>query len=248
MDLSQSDAAMAQLAPQEGDATLTMQQWTNENFSPEEAFQVLLESLEQLSDPTLANTPWILRRQLEFPYAEGFAFTQGLSDSGGWDAVNASISTAVPASTEQILHPDKYLANEAPAVPVLDDLSSQMNQGQGSWTLAYRQTLGEALMQVFAAGDESPPAVIPGIAMEWPHQETVAGWGGDRIHMYEHQDGAWIIDWHTSWDSDVDAAEFETRVNDLTSRFAGPATVTGSGDSVRVVIASDQETLNQFPA
>ncbi len=50
-DLTQGDAALGQLGAVEGDATMTMQLWTQQSLSPEEAFEVLLESLQGLTDP-----------------------------------------------------------------------------------------------------------------------------------------------------------------------------------------------------
>jgi len=246
-DNTAGDAQLAQLGAIEGDATLTMQAWSQQYLTPEESIQVVLDSLGQLADPTLTNMPWILRRQIEYPYAEGLSFITALHQQGGYDAVNATLSTAIPASTEQVLHPDKYLANELPVQVELPDVSPTLNEGNDGWGLAYQQTMGELLMQVFAAGDDTPTGAIPGLPTDWQHAETVAGWGGDRLNMYENGD-QWIIDWHTTWDSPIDAVEFETRVNDLMSRFGGPATVNGSNNDVRVIIASDENLLNALPS
>ena len=239
-DLSEGDAALAQLAAVEGDATKTMQLWALENLTPEEAVQVLFESLGGLQDPTLSSMPPILRRQLEFPYAEGFAFTQGLYDIGGFDAVDATLSDAIPASTEQILHPEKYTADEEPEAIDPPDVSAQLGEG---WQLAYEQTMGELIMQVWAAGDEAPTDTVPGLLVEWPHAETVAGWGGDRLSMYEHPDGRWVIDWELTWDTPDDGLEFLARAEDRAPTFGGPSLIPGSNI---VLVASDQEVLDAF--
>jgi len=246
-DLSQGDAALGQLGAIEGDATLTMQQWSIDNLSAEEAFQVLIESLGQLDDPALANMPPVLRRQLEYPYVEGFSFIQEINGLGGFDAVNATLKDAIPASTEQVLHPEKYLADEAPIEIELPDQSSTLNQGNDVWSLAYQQTMGELLMQVFAAGDETPPETFPGLPVEWPHAGAVDGWGGDRLNMYEGPDGAWIIDWHTAWDTETDQQEFAARVTELIPTFDGPARVDGGQTGVRVLIASRANIWNLLP-
>ena len=88
---------------------------------------------------------------------------------------------------------------------------------------------------------------IPGFPVEWPHQEAAAGWGGDRVNMYENGD-QWLIDWQTAWDSDVDAAEFATRVNELTSTIDGQARLFSDGTTVRIVVASDPELFLALPS
>ena len=245
-DLSEGDAALGQLGAIEGDATLTMQLWMLENLTLQEQLEAFLDSLEQLDDPTLANTPPILRRQLEFPYAEGFGFIQEIHRLGGFDAVDAALSTAIPASTEQVLHPAKYLANEAPVDVVLPDLTPVLGDG---WQVSYEQTIGELLMQVWAAGGESPPDAIPGLPIEWPHAETVAGWGGDRLAMYEHPDGRWALAWRIVWDTTTDAIEFRDRSHELAPTI-DPATIfTDTGDNSTVIVtASDVSIVNLLSA
>jgi hypothetical protein len=244
-DLSEGDAVLAQLAAVEGDATKTMQQWTVDNLSPEEAFQVLFESFGQLADPTLTSMPWILRRQLEFPYAEGLGFAESLHAIGGFDAIDATLSDAIPASTEQILHPEKYTANEEPVDVAVPDLTAQLGDG---WSSVFQQTMGEAVMQVWAAGDEEPSQLLPGTVAEWPHADSVAGWGGDRLVMYENDEDDWAIVWFTEWDTDGDGLEFRARSSELARGFEAMS-VLGElpGGDVQIVVASDvaiNSTLN----
>jgi len=247
-DLSEGDAALGQLGAIEGDATLTMQLWMLEHLTFQEQIEALLESMGQLNDPTLASMPPVLRRQLEFPYAEGFSFIQELYNSGGFDAVNATLTDAVPASTEQILHPEKYLANELPVAWSLDDRTTVLGDG---WTRTYEQTVGELIMQIWAAGGESPPETIPGLPVEWPHAETVAGWGYDRLHMYEHPDGRWAIVWRTQWDTLEDQAEYGQRAQALLGTLDGVAQIRPwppSGDTApmeELIVASEEATLGE---
>jgi hypothetical protein len=100
-------------------------------------------------------------------------------------------------------------------------------------------------MQVLAAGDEAPSQPIPGFPMTWPHAEAVGGWGGDRLNMYENGE-QWIIDWQTAWDTQSDADEFATRVNELSTRFQGITRISTTPQGVRVQVGSDQSVLD-FP-
>lgn len=241
-DPSEGDEALAQLAVIEGDATLTSQQWMVANMSEAEQGQLAMEVLQQLGQDQLANMPLILRRQLEFPYTEGYLFTRDIWSLGGYDAVNQAIQTP-PASTEQVLHTDKYYNHEEPVAVSLTDLTSYLGSG---FTNVYQQTMGELNIQVLATGGEKPPIDVPGLPAQWPHAEVAAGWGGDRLNMYESADGSqWLIDWQTSWDTPPDAVEFANRIVDLEPTFQGATTVFGTdAQSVEVVVASDASLFN----
>src|SRR3990172_3642218 len=54
---------------------------------------------------------------------------------------------------------------------------------------------------------------------------AAAGWGGDRVTMYEGPDGAWLIVWSTAWDTPADAAEFAAAA--AASRVRGVRVVGG---------------------
>jgi hypothetical protein len=240
-ELAEGDAILAQLAAIEGDATLTSQEWLIDNLSQAEQLQLLQDALEQLDEDILEGMPIILRRQLEFPYGEGFLFVRDIFGLGGFEAVNQAIQTP-PASTEQILHSQKYFDQEAPVDVTVDDLASTLGAG---WSLAFEQTMGELNMQVVVGGGEEPAVNIPGLPVEWPHAEAAAGWGGDRLHMYENGD-LWLIDWQTTWDTEADAAEFEGRIIELMPTLRGHLVVDADPVTadVRVLLADSVETAD----
>ena len=245
-DLTAGDAILAQLAVIEGDATLTSQQWLTNNLTDEERVQLLREALGDVDQDVLEDMPLILRRQLEFPYGEGFRFVNDIWRVGGFEAVNQALQDP-PESTEQILHSDKYFDEEAPVEVTLDDVSATLGDG---WSRTYEQTIGELGIQVFVGGGERPTLNIPGLPVEWPQQEAAAGWGGDRLDMYENGD-QWAIVWETAWDSAADMDEFATRADELlvdVAEFSSSA----AGDPARngrvIWIASDQATLESVTA
>jgi hypothetical protein len=229
-DLTQGDAQLAELAVIEGDATLTSQLWTTDNLGLGDLLELFVEGFSQLDQASLDGFPLVLRRQLEFPYTEGFVFATTLHEEGGFAAVNEALTTP-PVSTEQILHPEKYAAGEEPADVPAPDLLDQLGS---QWHVAYEQTMGELGIQIVAAGGEVP-AGVPGLPVDWPHAEAAAGWGGDRLVMYESSDGHWRIEWTSVWDSAADAAEFKSRIDELSGTFDG-VTVTGI-NSVRVDVS-----------
>ena len=240
-DLSEGDAALGQIGAIEGDATLTMQLWAQTNLSEMEMFEYLFDSIGQVGEIDFDDIPWVLRRQLEYPYSDGYLFAQGIHAAGGFDAINETIADP-PESTEQVLHPEKYAADEQPVHAFSPDLASSLGEG---WADVYQQTMGELLMQVFAAGDETPNQPIPGLPVEWAHTETVAGWGGDRLRMYENTRGDWGIVWSTAWDTAADGAEFHVRAQALQSRLGGVSDlVTGLPDNgVAILIGSSDEVV-----
>jgi hypothetical protein len=243
-DAAEGDAILSQLAVIEGDATLTSQNWMRGNLSEQEQLQLLTDALGQLGSDQLASFPLILRRQLEFPYSEGLLFASDVWGLGGYNAVNQALQTP-PASTEQILHSDKYYNHEAPVAIGASDLAVSLGSG---FSNVYQQTMGELNVQVLATGGEKPPIDIPGLPAQWPHAEVAAGWGGDRVNMYEGPNEAWLIDWQTAWDTQADADEFSTRIGEIQASFGGTTRVFQDGQSVRIVIASDPNLFLALPS
>ena len=81
-----------------------------------ELFELLAASGDPEAQAVLARTPAILRDTLTFPYTTGLTYISAIQSQGGWEAVNG-LFTKMPASTEQILHPEK--ASEAPVAVTL---------------------------------------------------------------------------------------------------------------------------------
>ena len=87
---------------------------------------------------------WMVQ-QLEFPYLAGSTWVSGLWASGGWDAVDAAYDQP-PASTEQVLHPEKYISGEQPAEVADPDVAAVMGSG---WTAVESSTVGEAMLGIW---------------------------------------------------------------------------------------------------
>ncbi len=122
-----SDAELAAHALIEGDATLSMALYVASNPLRALAF---LKSLGTagMSSAELEKAPRALRETLLFPYQEGINWTRSLYKLGGWDRVSKAF-TDLPQSTEQILHPEKYFAHEAPVKVTLPDITKLLNAG-----------------------------------------------------------------------------------------------------------------------
>jgi hypothetical protein len=233
--LDQTDRIMARQAVYEGDATLLMTQWAIANLSQTE----LLEWIATSSDPDVAalmkRMPAILRETLVYPYTTGLAFVQRAQSNGGWTSVDA-LYARMPTSTEQILHPEKYAADEEPvAVTLPADLATRLGSG---WTVPLQDTFGEFQTGVWLR--ESGVARADATA-------AAAGWGGDRLAVVKGPSGAWAVAWQTSWDTTGDAAAFETAASMALEKAGGVAQVLpGTGGKVRwVVVASNAATMTR---
>src|SRR3954451_309140 len=100
MEGSNDDRALARLA-------LIEKRYLLRYFSAEEALAGVLGS----AFSTGPDLPPFLQAQLLFPYTAGMACVQELVRRAGgrWTLVNLADRTRPPDSTEQVLHPDKYL-------------------------------------------------------------------------------------------------------------------------------------------
>ena len=194
-----SDERLAIQSLIEGDATAVMLQFSLQERGIQTDLASIEPSLSDIlreppADDDLAKTPEILRETLLFPYQYGAGFVQRLLRAGSWSRVNACYS-APPVSTEQVLHPDKYFADESPKAVVLPDLSGVLGSG---WRKADEDTSGEfgitLLLGRFVGRNEAVRAA--------------AGWGGDRFAFYvsDSESRCTYVQLST-WDSEEDALE-----------------------------------------
>jgi len=122
-----SDAELAAHALIEGDASLLMTLYVTKNPLRALAF---LKSFEKtnVASPELDKAPRAVRENLLFAYLEGINWTTILYKQGGWARVSKAFAE-LPQSTEQIMHPDKYFAHEAPVKVTLPDITGLLNSG-----------------------------------------------------------------------------------------------------------------------
>src|SRR5215213_8915701 len=131
------DAALARLALVEGSASELMYAYARRHFTPEETLGGVLGSAFADTE----SLPGFLEAQLVFPYTGGQAFVAALRERAGgrWTLVDLADRTRPPVSTEQVLHPGKWVAFEPP-VRVRTGAAEVLGAG---WTRAGHGTLGE---------------------------------------------------------------------------------------------------------
>jgi len=200
-----SDAELAAHALVEGEATLVMIEY---DFD-QQGMKLDITKLGSLTDsmidqesdgdsklyPVLASAPKVLKENLQFPYLYGAGFVGAVLKNRSWQALDASYQT-LPASTEQIMHPERFLAGDNPVKIDLVDLGGVLGP---DWKKADADVNGE--FGYLVALSEFIPKRTARVAAE--------GWGGDRYALYENKaNGAVLLAQYTTWDTENDAREF----------------------------------------
>lgn len=222
--IGQGDTSLAHLSLAEGDATLLMSLWAQAHLTPQELVQLVAESNDPEQAKILAEMPEVLKQTLLFPYSAGLQLVLAQQAAGGWAAVDAMYAR-LPASTEQVLHPEKYAAAEAPIEVVFPtDLAKRLGAG---WSVHLEDTLGEFQLRIWLEQVGHLDATAAAAA--------VAGWGGDRVILVAGPDGASAFALVSAWDSVADADDFEQSIpHSLTATPIAP-NVLRSDDRTRVI-------------
>jgi hypothetical protein len=196
------DRAIARVALVEGEAMVVMVEYLlkPEGFS----FLTLVDLLsliknqifilgEELGDEKI---PAFIKEMLVFPYVQGMTFVQTLKQSYSWKDFS-KIYDDPPASSEQILHPEKYY--DLRDHPVSIEMETFSDLLPSNWKEIDTNVLGELITSVLMkkfAGEE-----LAKIASE--------GWGGDRYKAFEDQKTEnLLLLLFSTWDSPKDAMEF----------------------------------------
>jgi len=166
-----SDPTSAAHALVEGDATSAMLDvmiGSAFNLSEDDLRRAM--AMSTALSPEGAKTPTVLQASLTAPYTDGFRFVQGLRRKGDWSAVDRAWG-AMPETTEQLLHLDKYEAREK-ALPVSNPTIAALDQhGSGpGFRVVMDDSLGEQGLRIAVHEWSSRAQAVV----------AAAGWGGDR--------------------------------------------------------------------
>jgi len=184
----------------EGDASLLMAQWYNTYASVSDKQDIGLYQIPFFPTPD-QNPPAYGSPLSDFIYDTGEKFVLALWQKGRWAQVNKAYDN-LPLSTEQILHPEKYIAEEQPVSMAVPNLLPTLGSG---WTLVESDSLGEFMTYLMLAYGADTGAQIP----QKDALTASAGWGGDHYLVYESSTGGQLLlsaEW--SWDTNQDATEF----------------------------------------
>ncbi|HNP86976.1 MAG TPA: hypothetical protein PKK78_12600 [Kouleothrix sp.] len=213
-----ADAQLALKGLVEGDATLTMSLYARNNLSDLDIANYQLEEIASIDLSGLTFGP--VGPQVEsatyFPYREGTSFVALLYQQGGWKAVNAAFARP-PRSTEQVLHPDRYLAGDAPVAVQLPALAP------AGWRVLAEDTLGELYMRIYLergmSFDEAAYACT--------------GWGGDRYQVLGDDQGHVALALSTVWDTAAAAQRFADAAGVLVSQLGNASLAESAAQQTR---------------
>jgi len=241
------DASTARQAVMEGQATwLTWAYVSKRNGGKAEVPADLIDQLTKTlgSDsadfPVFTKAPLYMKESLVFPYNEGLRFQDAIYHRLGRSAFD-QVFTRAPESTQQILHPEAYLANQKPVEPDAPSIESAVGKKDGKqYRLLAEGSLGEFDFSVLLR------QYVP----EKEGAEAASHWRGATYRIYESKrDKHSVLTYRAEWDSPESARHFfklyqvvmkgrwkkmdidhEADSNHVDSNSAG-ALVTGSGDS-----------------
>lgn len=248
LDAISDDEYLATTAMIEGDATVAQVLYIIEY---PELFRALEDELEEYESPVLDAAPLYYSETLLFPYDQGAVFVMEIYGEGGWDAVD-TMYTNPPVTTEQILHPEKYLEGEGAIEVPSPDPQGLLGD---DWAVLDDNVFGEFMIDVFLRN---------GGARERDARTASEGWGGDG-YVIVGNDSETAMVWNTAWDTEDDATEFfrilvatekerlggaveqvdgKTRVRITADGYVGEIHI--DGDTVAYTLAENEATLDSL--
>ena len=188
--LIEGDATLAMIAFAHGRNALQLSQLTTDparvrNLSA-------LVSSSPLAGSELGSAPAIVRVPLLSAYVDGLGFAATLHGDGGWSRLDRTYADP-PASTEQVLHPERFVHHDAPQRLRLHDAARALGEG---FELVHEDTLGELELGVYFGQAGNAAAGT----------RAAIGWGGDRLYAFRNdRSGQTAIVWLTAWDDEARA-------------------------------------------
>jgi len=205
--LRSDDAATAREAVMEGQASWLMAAYLSKaSGGPAEVSAPVLDMMAHSADntpeeyPVLASAPLYIRELLVFPYADGILFQDAIHRKLGREAFS-ELFLHPPVSTQQIVHPDRYLAHVQPRIP-----DPPAVPGAAAFRKLDEGTLGELDYRILLAQ-----------YLGKSEGETMAAHlSGGSYQVLEHKHNAFpVLAYASIWDSPGAAHDFFERYLDI---------------------------------
>lgn len=262
-----NDASTAAHAALEGQATYVMLEWLVRQRTGSDVDLTTMRSLVDMVSgtdllsagastmPELAAAPPFIRASLVFPYQAGLSFIQALWE--GHPGRPAPLGADMPTSTEQVLHPARFLS-DGRDVPTEIRFTADSASLEGGWRDAHTDDLGEFETRFFLStflGDTARA------------RSAATGWDGDRYRLLRRCTAgtraaatgpdpcAEAFIWASVWDRPEAAAAFAVAAREaFAARYGGahaadPSATPPPTDTIpgagRIVTVSRQTTAGR---
>jgi hypothetical protein len=154
----------------------------------------------QASAEAMEDIPNFMLETMIGAYLKGMAFVHTIAGQG-WDEVGR-LYTEPPRSTEQILHPAKWLERDDPVTIEFPALADE--PALAGWRLLESNVIGEFQLRV----------IFQEFSTTAEAAHSAAGWDGDRYAVLERGDELLLL-LYTRWDDEAEAEEFAAAYSDL---------------------------------
>ena len=192
-DNDRTTAAQAILEGQAVLASIQVMAPTHDVLHDDEVWNLLEQQTQDAQNtmPQFGAAPLVVREGLIFPYVQGALFMRWWeTKSGQQDTV--PFGPRMPASSEEIMHPARYAAGDAP-------LKVRIDSTAGDSTL-HEDSLGELETAILEAQLNGQTRVS---------FDTAVGWGGDRYRVLQTPGGPALV-WYLVFDDVASATRFRS--------------------------------------
>ena len=216
------DASMARLALALGDALAVLVDYSvsSQLLSPAQVRDVDLSFRLEIESQLGEDVPEALKEMNVFPAVSGFKFMRSFRKWNSLEDANRLYSD-FPRSTEQFMHPEKYLAQRDD--PTIVESQSPPDLLPVPWKSIYTNVLGEFSLCL----------VLNRFIGRQKAGRATQGWDGDRLELFEHPNGNLAFVLRSVWDAKEDASEFAAAYSDVVQKKYPGAQLVNAGDSRR---------------
>jgi hypothetical protein len=245
-DSHSDDGSTARLAVMEGQATWLMAAYLAKQNGglaevPDRMLDLMTESIQGSAKqyPVFSKAPLYIRESLVFPYADGMLFQNAVFHKLGRESFS-EVFTHPPASTQQILHPDLYLAHRAPTIPPPPRV-----RGSHAFHKLAEGNLGEfdyrVMLTQYISQDEG--------------KHTAAHLAGSSYALLEHKRNKFpVLVFASTWDSEESAGKYfdlyrqvlRGKWKTLEIESESPSEFLGHGDSGHFRVWREGATINHI--
>ncbi|HYL35052.1 MAG TPA: hypothetical protein VEV17_03965 [Bryobacteraceae bacterium] len=208
--LRSDDATTARQAVMEGQASWLMTAYlSKKSGGPGEVSDSVLDLMAHAAEntpeqyPVLSSAPPYIRESLVFPYSDGILFQNAIFRKLGRESFS-EVFLHPPDSSQQILHPDRYLDHHAPRVPEAPAVPARREFRE----LA-EGTLGELDYRI----------LLSQYLGETPGGSIAQHLQGSSYQLWEHKrDNSPVLAYASSWDTPQSAQRYFEQYLDVLRR------------------------------